>query len=327
MTTRNEAVFKGCLGDFVSSMLGAMARSFEARLAALKGDAKPADVHDALGSTSGLLVAAAAKLAEAHGLVDELAPAFVRLLDQPVKRDPGCRGKLAIARTLHDLERWEDDVFARGAGYVQREPAFGGTIDTAAELRGVCGIAHAHFRTGDALDVLAQLLADPERTARLGAAQGIGDCGRPDASALLMFKVLTGDDEPEVLAACYESLFAIAGERALAFVGQRAAAGNEDAALALGASRLPAAYPILARWCEAAADGVRRRIGYLALALLRYELATARLLEIIRDDDPADAIAAAGALATFKDTLRDDIADAASKRDARTRAAIADLIS
>jgi hypothetical protein len=304
-----------------------MARSFDAKLAALKGEATHADVRDALRTPSGLLVAAAVKLAEAHGLLDELAPSFVRLLDQAVKRDPGCRGKLAIARALHDLERWEDDVFVRGVSHVQREPAFGGAVDTAAELRGVCGIAHAHFRAADALDVLARLLADPERTARLGAAQGLGDCAKPDASALLQFKILTGDEEPAVTAACYEALFAIAGERALGFVGDRANAGSEEAALALGASRLAEAYPILARWCETATDGVRRRVGYLALALLRHGPATAQLVDVIRDGDPLDAIAAAGALATFKDTLRDTIVLAARERDARTRAAIAELTS
>jgi hypothetical protein len=50
-------------------------------------------------------------------------------------------------------------------------------------------------------DVLAALLADPERTARVGAAQGLGDAGRPDASALRRFKLLAGDAEPEVVSA------------------------------------------------------------------------------------------------------------------------------
>jgi hypothetical protein len=48
-------------------------------------------------------------------VVGELADAFTRLLgDDPVKRDPGCRGKLAIVRALHALDHWDDRVFVAG---------------------------------------------------------------------------------------------------------------------------------------------------------------------------------------------------------------------
>src|SRR5512146_2119852 len=103
-----------------------MARSIEARLAALRHEPPAAEVKDALRAKIGVLVEAAVPHAAAHGLVDELAPAFERLCEDAVKRDPVCRGKLAIARALHDLDRWDGAVFARGVAYVQKEPAFGG---------------------------------------------------------------------------------------------------------------------------------------------------------------------------------------------------------
>ena len=303
----------------------------ETALRALRDDPSSKTVEEALRSTIGVVVGAAAAHADAHGLVAELAPAFVRLCEQGSKRDPGCRGKVAIARTLHELERWEDDVFERGVRYVQDEPVFGGSVDTAAELRGICAIAHAQFARSDALDVCATVLADKERTARVGAAKALGDSGRIDAAALLRFKILVGDDEGEVLQSCFESLFALAPERAAPFaIG--CLAGHDDlaeiAALALGTSRSDQAFAAIVSWSEAALPAQRGRVGYLALALMRSEQATAYLVDTIRQGEPRDAIAAAKALATFKDdtALLERIHQAARKQpDKAARTAIAQV--
>jgi len=287
-----------------------VARTLQQQVADLRAldvhaPASLAKLRAAVASLTGFLVAAAASLVEEHRLepiVPELAPAFERLCEQPVKRDPGCRGKLAIARALHALDHWDDRVFVAGLTYVQ--PEGWGPEDTAAELRGVCGLAHAHFARADALDVLAALLCDRERTARIAAAQGLGDAGRPDASALLRFKLLTGDSEPDVLAACIESLFALARDASYGFVVRLLAAHDERAevaALALGGGRFAAAFDDLAAWCIGASPEQRHRIGYLALALLRSDPATEYLLEAIASHGRLDAVAAARALSTFKD--------------------------
>lgn len=291
-----------------------------------------AQVRDAIDSSSGFVVAAAATLVEQHrleALVPALVSAFARLCDQAVKRDPGCRGKVAIARTLHTLDQWEEGVFVAGLRYVQEEGW--GREDTAAELRGVCGLAHAHFGRPDALDVLATLLADRERVARIAAAQAVGDTGRIDATALLRFKLLTGDTEPQVLSACLESLFALAREASYPFV--LGMLGEHDdraevAALALGGARFPDAVEPLINWCIGAAAEQRYRIGYLALALLRTDAATDYLLDAIRSRGAADALAAANALATFKeDAAVAEQARAAARehKDAATRAEIGRL--
>lgn len=316
-----------------------MARTIDQQVAELRAvditaPAGLARLRSALRGHNGFLVAAAARLVEDHhleSLVPELAPAFARLChDDPVKRDPACRGKLAIARALHALDHWDDGVFVAGLRHTQLEGW--GKEDTAAELRGVCGLAHAHFARPDALDVLAALLADRERTTRLAAAQALGDAGRPDATALLRFKILLGDDEPAVLSACFEALFALARDASYDFVVQRLAEHDdraEVAALALGGARFSAAFDPLTAWCVGATPEQRHRIGYLALALLRSEPGTAYLLDAIRSHGARDAVAAARALATFKDDpgLADRVRAAADQqRDATARAEIAELL-
>jgi hypothetical protein len=300
------------------------AKGVDAKLAALRADPSEANLRDALKSSAGVLIAAAARIAGERGvLVDDLAPAFTRLTERGAQRDPGCRGKVAIARVLHDADRWEDEVFAAGVRLTQPEPVWGGTQDTAAELRGVCGLAYAHFARPDALDVLAELLTDRERTARDGAARALGDLGRVDASALLRFKLLTGDPDAEVLASCCESLLHLQKDDAVDFFARLCARDDElaeVAVLALGASRLDGALAPIVAWCDRALAEPRRRVGYVALALTRR--AHDRLLDVVRTGDPADALAAAKALATFKDdpALRAQVLDAA--RDRRDRRAI-----
>jgi hypothetical protein len=294
------------------------------------------ELRDALRSKTGFLVAAAAKAVAAReldALYDELAPAFARLCERAIERDPGCRGKIAIARALHQLDRWEDDVFVRGVTCEQLEPVWGGREDSAAELRGVCGLAYAHAGRSDSLDVLADLLADRERIARTAAAQALGDTGRPDATALLRFKVKTGDTEPAVVSACFGSLLALAPKTSVAYVAAFLDGGDERAeaaALALGESRLAAAAPILIEWCGRALADVRARVGYLALALLRDDTANAHLLEQLATAAKTDAIAAARALATFKadPKLTERMRTAArAQRDAAVRREVDQLLA
>ena len=315
-----------------------MARTIEQRLAELRQLDPSAPgaldkLRTALRGTGGLLIDVAARRVEADRLdplVPELGPAFERLRDDAVKRDPGCRGKLAIARALHALDHWDDRVFVAGLTHVQREGW--AQEDTAAELRGVCGLAHAHFARADALDVLAGLLSDRERTTRLAAAQALGDAGRPDATALLRFKLLLGDDEPAVLSACCEALFALARDASYAFVIGLLAGHDERAevaVLALGGARVAQAFEPIIAWCVGASPEQRHRIGYLALALLRAEPATSYLLDAVRSHGRRDAVAAARALATFKDDapLVERIRAAADgQRDPAARDEIAELV-
>ena len=270
----------------------------------------PEAVREALRSKTGAIVALAARIVagrEMRGLLDELGPAFTRLCERPAERDPGCRGKIAIAKALRALDAWEDEVFVPGVSLAQHEPVWGGKEDTAAELRAECAMAFAHSGREDALDVLADLLADTERAARAGAAQALGDTGRPDAAALLRYKVRVGDPEPDVVATCLESILALSPRLSLPFFATLLKGRDERAeaaALALGSSRLAAARPLLLAFCEEATADARERTGYLALALLRDDAANDHLLEVVRDGESPDAVAAARALATFRDDAR-----------------------
>jgi len=113
----------------------------------------------------------------------------------------------------------------------------------------MCGLAHAHFGRDDALAVLVELLNDRERQARSAAAKGLGDAGRPDASALLRYKMLVGDNEPDVIAACVESLLVLEREAAHDFLLRQLEEHDERAevvALALGGARIERAFESLA---------------------------------------------------------------------------------
>ena len=278
-----------------------------AEIAALRDDpeAGVAELRKAVRSKTGLVTAAAVDIiagARLEPLLPELATAFPRFLEDPIKRDPQCRAKRAIVRALIELDRWEDDVFAAALTCVQREPVWGGSADTAAELRGLAALGYAQLRHPDAVEVIAELLADRERAARLGAARALGDSGRLEAIPLLRFKARLGDPEPEITAAVFSSLLALdpeAVDTVAAYLGHRSELVCEPAALALGESRLEAALPHLVAFARSAIDADRRRVGYVAIALARLEPGIDFLLDVIAAESPDAAMLAIDALMPF----------------------------
>ena len=74
-------------------------------------------------------------------LIPDLCAAFERLLADPLKSDPKCWGKDAIAKALKDLGHDDSEIFLKGARHVQREPVWGGEEDTATGVRGSCALA------------------------------------------------------------------------------------------------------------------------------------------------------------------------------------------
>ncbi len=221
-------------------------------------------ITKALSGTNGMLVAVATAAAVSmdeddpridQALLERLVPAFERLLSNPVKRDPQCRGKVAIAKALRRAEACPEEVFLVGVRHVQPEPVWGGRVDTAAELRGVCGMALTEEHHPRALVEVAHLLADPEAAARTAAARALGSCGRPDvAEPLLRLRIETGEGEADVLGECFGALLEVAPKQSLsyveAFLASRDDAAAESAALALGSSRLDAALPPLRTQAE-----------------------------------------------------------------------------
>ncbi len=176
-----------------------------------------------LGDRHFLVVARAATLSGEkllHELMPDLHNAYARLVQDPVKRDPQCKAKNAIARALVTLECRDIAFYQAGIRYRQLEPVWGGRADTATDLRCSCAMGLAASGHVRAIAELAGLLNDPEVPVRCGAARAIS-CGNPfEAEAVLRLKVHIGDADPQVIGECFGALLAIAPEYSLPFVGE-----------------------------------------------------------------------------------------------------------
>jgi hypothetical protein len=264
------------------------------------------DLRPYLADKAGIVAAAAAKIAGDAGLRDlerELEAAFARFLVDPVKTDPGCRAKLAVAEALRKLEAHAFDVFLRGIVHKQPEPTFGPPIDTAGPLRVCCAAALLESRHSLALLHAAALLADPEPTARAGVASVLGSIGGDPCESLLRLRVLIGDPEPQVVGACLQGLLAASLDRELDFVLQVMRGADEDVVrlglLALGESRDERVLPVLCEYVQLSVDKEVRTTAMLALAISRLPGARTFLEDLAANGAPARAAEARAALASL----------------------------
>ncbi len=93
------------------------------------------ELKAAVRDSSNHVVAAAARLVARFRyseLAPDLASEFEWFLDDPLKSDKTCAGKIAIMEALNELDFQESDVFIAGARHVQIEPAWPQSVDTAA---------------------------------------------------------------------------------------------------------------------------------------------------------------------------------------------------
>jgi len=268
--------------------------------------------RQALAHRHYLLVAKAAELAGdrlIYGLEPDLIAAYRGLLDDPVKRDPGCAAKGAIARALVALDSQDADFFIDGIRYRQPEPVWGGSVDTAVDLRVSCAIGLAATVHPRALIHLVDLLHDPEPLARGGAARAIA-CTQPlAAEAVLRSKALAGDPAPEVTGDCLAGLLRVAGNDALDFVARflddPSAEVGALAALALGESHLDGALMLLrARWDAEPFKRQADRVLLRAASLHRSEAALNWLIEVAGDGDRRSAEVAIAELGTYRNNAR-----------------------
>jgi len=261
----------------------------------------------ALKSKSNLISSKAARLTgewNTAELIPELLTAFDRFFVNPEVSDKRCAAKIEILRALTKMSHDSPAVFRRGLRYVQMEPDWGGSIDTAAEVRALSAIGLAQTSDATALESILPLLLDPERPARVGAVRAISDSKLPGAMLVLRLKALTGDD-PEVMGECFAGLLRAAPENSLAFVadfmtrGQEAVA--EAAALALGETRSDRAFRLLREAGETTRNRSLRRTALLAIALLRRENAIDHLLEIVERGDASSSADAVAALDVYRE--------------------------
>ena len=222
---------------------------------------------------------------EVPGLTDTLLAAFQRLSVEGAKRDPGCRAKTAILKSLRTQDFSDHHFYLSALAYRQPEAVFGGSEDTAAELRGLAAIGLATSRWVNAAEHLLPLLVDSEPAARLSGVRALAALGEP---LVLRLKALQGDDEPQVTGECLESLLEMERERAVSFVANflfcQEAETVEMAALSLGASRLPSAFePLRAAWDH---QFRLRETLMIALATLRDSRADEFLKELVDEEVP-----------------------------------------
>lgn len=277
-----------------------------------------------LADKSNLLVARAAKVIaelEVTGFEDDLVQSFDRFREDPATRDGGCKAKTAIVDALRRIGHCDPNVFLLGIRTVQMEPAYGGPVDTAVDLRCLSALGLVGAQHPDLMVELARLLADREPRGRIGAVRAMACSGREDALPLLYFKVLSGDEEPAVTGECFDALLALSPDDALPFVAEFLRDPDprigEAAALALGESRIPEAFKPIRATLEAPRMSRIRTTLLLAMAMLRTEEATEFLMGLIREgprESAADAIAAFG-MYRYDDELRHRVHDLATCRE------------
>jgi len=275
-------------------------KNFDAQLGALEelrqqpDEACTTPLRALLKHQNNYIVAKAADLItqrRLEPLLPDLLAAFDRFFEDAEKRDPQCWAKNSLSKALATLELQEPAPFLRGLRHVQLEAVWGGRSDTAGTLRGTCALALVQCQSIPEVDLLRHLLdvlVDTDKSARGDAVRAIEQLGSPSASLLLRLRAqLGGDEEPEILGACYSGVLRIEGNSALPWV-KRFLAGEDDAAgeaaLAMAATHAPEAFESLKTIWENAHDPWFRSVLLSAIALTRQSAATEFLLSLVRTD-------------------------------------------
>ena len=278
-------------------------------LVAIRPDPKSAlaraELERGLTSKSNLVVAKAATIIQ-ESRQSTFLPALVTAFDRlfPPNSDKGCLAKTAIAAGLYEMGSSESGPFLRGIRHVQPEPGFGTSRDSAAELRGLCGLGLARMGYPDVLLELAAILVDAEPQTRITAARAVAYTGSDAGSPLLRMKVLAGDTEPEVTAECLLGLMKLSPRKSLPFVARFLRSDDgalaEAAAQAIGSWRSSEAFEFLRAEWESHLRPEPRRSLLLGMALTRQPAAIEFLLQRVKGDRPLPAADAILAMSIYK---------------------------
>jgi hypothetical protein len=240
---------------------------------------------------------------EGHGLTPDLIAAFHRFMADPVKTDKGCAAKTAVVKALLAADCDDEQLYRAGIRHVQNEPTWGGRSDTAAPLRALCGLGLVQTGSPDAMNELAALLADKEADARIGAARALSHCG-PTAAPLLRFKVLTGDEEPAVVAECLTGLMTLSPSASFEFVARfvdpKYPLLYEHSALALAESRVSGVFGILNQKWTGTFDREFKQTLLLPIALTRCDEAKDFLISVLETGELRMATAAIAAFGIYR---------------------------
>lgn len=307
-------------------------RRIEEQLEALKelraGGATPAAIATLRKSIQDRVNVVVAKAAQVTAdmrltsLVPDLVASFERLFENPLKTDPQCWGKTALAKALKELAYTDSTLFLSGAHHIQLEPVWGGAADTATTLRGTCALALVQCNDiPRELKVRALLdaLTDAEPTVRRDAISALEQMEGEEAILLLRLKARLGDESAQITGQALDSLLQLDGSDSVPFVASflthKHDEVREEAALSLGASRLGSAVEALKQaWHrQRARDG---EFLLRAISSARTEDAIEFLLDMLRNGQEVDALAALQALELHVDSdeIRKRVAEALNCR-------------
>jgi len=299
-----------------------------AKVAALRGALDLAELEAGLGpllaNKSSYVVARAAELAgerRVRPALSRIVETLDRMLRTPSIKDPGCAARFALAKAAVDLEAGyqAQDVMALGVRYACWESIWGGSADVAVALRGQCAIGLAAMGSRLALRCATELLAEsdikgPPRErvswpARQDAARALTMMGSDGAAAVLRFKALSGDPEPNVLSECLSGVITIDGDAGLELAEHFLTGGStnaraaieverqaEAALLAIGGSRRPAAFALLIRHERLFLHTASRATFFTAVAMTRQDAAIDYLLKQVSEGAKEISSAAVKAL-------------------------------
>jgi HEAT repeat protein len=320
-------------------------QAYRQKLAALdalrtapKSDARE-ELRKALKDRNNYIVARAASVCadlQLDDLIPDLLIAYERFFADPLKSDPQCLGKNAVAATLRSLGHHGADAYLRGIAYVQLEPAWGGRADTAALLRGTCALALSECPIDDIeiLTHLVDVLADADRGVRVDAARAIEQVNRAEGALLLRLKLLIGDADPTVTGQCMESMLSLAPESAVSFISRFLNSDNPDvqleAASALAQCRDARAIAILREfWQNPLLAADLRQALLMSLGASPQPESVDLLVEVVRREPIALATSALKALGNsrFRGDARERLARLLAERDSRELFAVAESLS
>jgi HEAT repeats len=270
-----------------------------------------AELRKALLERVNLVVAKAAQVVagrQLRELIPELLAAFDRLFVDPIERDTQCWAKNALAKALTELDYRESAPFLRGRLHIQMESVWGGRQDTAQTLRGICLLALAScndITRAHTFRLLVDSMADEAHVVRVEAVRAVEEMNGEEAALVLRLKARIGDSEPPVTGQVFDSLLRLERDAALPVVAEFLAGPDgvrEEAALALGSSRMAGAVEILLKTLPHARDPYFRKTILRALSASRQEQAMEFLLGLVREGLRTDMDAALEALELHRES-------------------------
>jgi len=280
------------------------------QLRALRTNASTTDAEStlrkALTDRSNLVIAEAVKtVSELHlsELIPQMLAAFDGFFEEPLKNDPKCWGKTAIVKALAHLGYSDSPPFVRGSRHVQMEPVWGGQEDSAIHLRANSILALVQctdLTRFEVLSCLVEAICDPADPVRIEAVRALNQLGGDDCILLLRFKARVGDRRPLIVGHVFDALLNMERDRAVPFVSGYLTSGDQElrdeAALALGSSRLTTALKILIETWQQSGSGAFSGVLLRAISSSRIPEAIDFLLELLRAGSDREAAAAFEAL-------------------------------